>query len=343
MPFSKMHDEESQLVLLHGSHWASNIGNPFFTLGAEHVLKEVFDEGEVLPTVQLSSAAWSPTDQQLERSLDYVQFSEPDWFVMCGPMMNADFVSDYEQVFEQMPIDEMNIMLLSVGSIDYNQAEVRRCRKFLERFPPTVFFTRDSWTYDRYHDLAEYSYDGIDLAFFTPDYYPGYPTPRLEPYVTVTFDKAPEPDIELTNPHDSDGVEVGPVRHGRLVRNILRRLPRSYPQELAGRTVIRPTHNVLQRSERSLYSKPNAFFAQTPYGYLNLYRNTELTLSDRVHACVPTLAYGNRAQLLIDTSRARLFERVGLDDITNQAMTMDLDSLEREKDNLVEELEQAVG
>jgi len=333
---------EDGLVLLHNSHWASNIGNPFFTLAAKHLLDQVFEEKQVLCTTQLSSLAWTPTDSQRKRSLRYVQYSDPDWFVMCGPMMGTGFVEEYERVFANMPSDEMDIMLLSVGSSEYTQAEVDRCREFLERFPPTVFFTRDSWTYDRYHDLAEHSYDGIDLAFFTPDFYPGYPTPRLEPYVTFTFDKAAEPDIEINTSGDRGRVRVGSVEHGRVRRNVLRRLSREYPEELGGYRVVRPTHGVLNRSARSLYSKPNAFFSQTPYGYLNLYRNTTLTLGDRVHACVPTLAYGSSARLFTDSGRARLFDRVDLGHVTKKVCKMDLDMLQREKDDLVSELEAAI-
>jgi len=333
---------EDDLVLLHNSHWASNIGNPFFTLAANYLLDRLFEDAQVLCTSQVSSLAWNPTAAQREQSLQYVQYSDPDWFVMCGPMMSTDFVEEYTRVFENMPTDEMEIMLLSVGSSEYTQTEVERCREFLERFPPTVFFTRDSWTHDRYQDLAEHRYDGIDLAFFTPDFYPGYPTPRLEPYMTFTFDKAAEPDIEIDTSQERDRVRIGRVEHGRVRRNILRRLPREYPEELGGYRVIRPTHGVLNRSARSLYSKPNAFVSQTPYGYLNLYRNTTLTLADRVHACVPTLAYGSSARLFTDSGRARLFDRVGLGHITEEVCEIDSKALQSEKDDLVTELESIV-
>lgn len=338
--FELKSDEE--LVLLPNSHWASNIGNPFFTLAAKYILNRVFPNARILQTAQLSSAAWTPNDTQMRRSLNYVEYYDPDWLVLCGPMMSESFVDKYEPVLNRMNTEDMNIALLSVGSIKYNDTEVQRCREFLENHPPKVLFTRDSWTYDTYHDLAEYSYDAIDLAFFTPDFYQGFPTPRLSPYVTFTFDKVAEPDVELQNPSDPSSAQVNDIKHGRVRRRAERYLNHDYPERIEEYTIVRPTHGVLNRSERSLYNKPNAFFAQTPHGYLNLYRNTNLTLSDRVHACVPTIAYGGTAQLFTDSPRARLFERVGVGEIHEHPVSVSMNNLRTEKEHLLSELQNAI-
>lgn len=47
-----------------------------------------------------------------------------------------------------------------------------------------------------------------------------------------------------------------------------------------------------------------------PLDYLFLYRNVTETHSDRVHACIPTLSFGNKAKLYSDSPRIALFENV---------------------------------
>jgi len=334
-------DPEDGLTLVVSSNWASNMGNPFFEIAAEHLLSDILKNDRVHRVAHISDVARNPSKKQKQNAFDYIKYAEPDRLVLCGPMMGEKFVDWYEPILDEMNTDTMDLILLSVGSINYDGSEVNRCQTFLEKYPPKVLFTRDSFTYDAYHEFAEYSYDGIDLAFFSPDIYPGYPTPKLDPYVTFTFDRVAEPDVEWPDPTDPTSIRVGDVKYGRVKRKAQQYVRQNYPETIEGHTIVRPTHGIIGRSERSLYRKPNTFFAQTPDSYLNIYRNTQLTLSGRVHACVPTLAYGGTAQLFTDSPRSRLFERVGAENIHKNPVSLDMDELNREKDQLVSELERA--
>jgi len=71
--------------------------------------------------------------------------------------------------------------------------------------------------------------------------------------------------------------------------------------------------------------------------------NTCLTLGDRVHACVITLAYGNPAMLFTPSPRSRLFDRVGLNDIRTKPVTLDLDYLEVERTKEIEFLKNTIA
>ena len=73
----------------------------------------------------------------------------------------------------------------------------------------------------------------------------------------------------------------------------------------------------------------------TPEGYLIAYANSELTLSNRVHANVATLSYGNTAMYFSDSKRATLLNRLDLSEIYNKPMTLDQDRLDEEKFNLL--------
>ena len=74
----------------------------------------------------------------------------------------------------------------------------------------------------------------------------------------------------------------------------------------------------------------------TPEGYLLAYANSKLTLSNRVHANVATLSYGNPAMYFSDSKRAKLLDRLNLCEIYNKPMKLSSDILDLEKNNLVE-------
>jgi hypothetical protein len=90
--------------------------------------------------------------------------------------------------------------------------------------------------------------------------------------------------------------------------------------------------------KREYYNKNNILISDIPEEYLNVYAHTKKTYSDRVHACVSTLSYGNQAKLFIDTKRALLFERIGLGDITSDFVTLKDTNIKKEKDEQIKYL-----
>ena len=44
--------------------------------------------------------------------------------------------------------------------------------------------------------------------------------------------------------------------------------------------------------------------------------------SDRVHACIPTLAFGNKARLYSDSTRIALFENAGIPEIKEKVVSI---------------------
>ena len=68
-----------------------------------------------------------------------------------------------------------------------------------------------------------------------------------------------------------------------------------------------------------------------PYGYINIYANSKLTLSDRVHACAVTMAFGHPAMLFAKTNRVGLLERVGAGGISLHPVKPDVLFIENEK------------
>lgn len=102
---------------------------------------------------------------------------------------------------------------------------------------------------------------------------------------------------------------------------------RALPEKLGGCTIIRPEHRFFPHVTKKIYKRGLAFASDEPYTYLTAYANSTVTLSDRVHACVATLAYGNRAMLFTPSPRSALFERVGVKQIKDRCVEIEPASL----------------
>ena len=71
----------------------------------------------------------------------------------------------------------------------------------------------------------------------------------------------------------------------------------------------------------------NLFDVSTTMGLLLI----TFTLSDRVHACAVTLAFGHSAMLFAKTNRHGLLERAGAEGISERLVKLDMNKLDMEK------------
>jgi hypothetical protein len=74
-----------------------------------------------------------------------------------------------------------------------------------------------------------------------------------------------------------------------------------------------------------------------------LYANTKATFSNRVHACVATLAYGKPAKLFSNSPRAYLLDRLGAVNIRKELIKIDTAWLKQEKSAMIDFLRQVVN
>ena len=169
------------------------------------------------------------------------------------------------------------IVLLGVGGEDYESDE-RFVREFLRKIKPYVMVTRDKIAYDLFGKIAEYAYNGIDMAFYVSKLY--NPPKINEKYITFCFDKLPEPSINT---------QLKIIRLHHSLRPDL------------DRTVL-----------KKYSSEENIFISDNPFDYLTLYSNAIETHSDRVHACVASLAYGVPCRIYYKSARSKLFYQLGL-------------------------------
>jgi hypothetical protein len=187
------------------------------------------------------------------------------------------------------------VLFLGAGALVYDEAETVNFLRFLERVGPIGFISRDAPSFERFARAFPHACQGIDCGFFVPDAY-APPTLRLPPYVALAFDSMLEPPIE-TN----------------------------------GRMEVRLHHQCWGPTGRRWASKPDVLVSDAPHDYLALYSQAEEVHTDRVHACVATLAYGRKARLYASTPRAALFDPVGAAEIGRGLVSVDPGLLNRRK------------
>lgn len=338
-------------VALVSGHWGQNIGNAFFNIGGKWILEQIFGEGSV-DFIQDQPGYRTFHDQSKgnpHNDIEYLRLLDIDYIVLQGPLLTQGFQHLWEPTFRELTARGTKIILLGSAFFKFRDSELSAAKEFLNLYKPALISTRDSKSFGilKSWDLGVPLFDGMDSAFFAPKAYSPFNVAG-EKYYAFNFDRYPEPTIAIGAAgnsadftFDADGARwnlrtprlVSALAHRSKVQAYLGHLldRRPLPSELNGRTVIRPEHRVSPHMTYKIYQHPNAVCSDEPWTYFTVYANSALTLSDRVHACVATLAYGNPAMLFTPSPRAALFERVGAGDIKKHPVTLDMAWLEDQR------------
>lgn len=342
------------------SFWAQNIGNGIFGLGVDYILKTVFGRENVTTVYDLQTYVngYGKRFFTSKNAMDYISVIDADYIVLSGPVISRYFLPMWKNTLINLHKRGIGYMIVSAGVMKCDENTVKECREFFREYPPFVLSTRDEQTYNLFHEYATHSYNGICGAFFIPNAYSPAPTSAIKPTLVVNFDKIPEPEISLTPIPKSDfnfkfNDDEFYIRFsgtGMLSRagsktdrfsdaliyatSILPSRPR--PAMIGKYTVIRTDHRYIPHYRSKIYKYCNSVCSDLPHTYINIYANADLTLSDRVHACATTLAYGNTAMCIVKTNRISLLNRVGATDVCRRPVKIDMDMLDSEKKKLLD-------
>jgi hypothetical protein len=340
-------------VALVSGHWGQNIGNAFFNMGGKWILEQTFGQGAVAfiqdqPGYRTFHAA---SKGNPAKDVEFLRYLDVDYLVLQGPVLTQHISRLWAPTLTALAARGTKVIMLGAAFFKFNDREFKGAREFLEDFPPALISTRDSRSHEilTSWNLGVPLYDGLDSAFFAPKTYVPLATTGVS-YFAFNFDRYPEPSISLgaadgrvDASFDVEGTRwnlTSPTLTSALahrskvqayVGHALDR--RSLPAELDGHTIIRPEHRVNPHMTYKIYQHPNAVASDEPWTYFAVYANADLTLADRVHACVVTLAYGKPAMLFTPSPRSALFDRVGCGDIRRHPVTLDPASLEVERQN----------
>ncbi|HWK89562.1 MAG TPA: polysaccharide pyruvyl transferase family protein, partial [Longimicrobium sp.] len=285
--------------------WSQNIGNGFIDLGARTVLQLAAPDAEVVDvsghsnrvadrlamngwadvwrSVRRRANARNPTtnlDSPIRaRMLNLASLIDADVAVLAGCVLDDINLRRYLPVLDELRRRGTPLLFLGVGGSNYRANTIEFMTGALERLAPAGFITRDAVAHGHYGALAPESHSGIDCAFFMPD---GHQPPRANrPLAVLTFDASKEPEVDLEG-----AMPVRVTQH-----------PFDSPFLSLPRRVI----DKRRFHDRRFFRKSNIFLSDSVADYLFLYANSRVTHSDKVHACIATLAYGNRAQFYWET------------------------------------------
>jgi hypothetical protein len=352
-----MHVSRRKIAIVSGG-WGQNIGNAFFNLGGKWLIEQSAPGAD----------CWWFQDQPGYRTFHNKMKGNPEnharligaldvnYIVLQGPVLNEHFRALWEPSFRSLRARGAGVVLLSAGLFKYSASEVRAARSFLEEYPPQMLTTRDSETFRHFADICDLTYDGIESALCVPDAF-SPPLLHIPPSVAVCFDRYPEPNFTVGG---QPSVEAPDGRGGSFDFNgetwswsvprmqlslskVGQRTAyvsalsdrRRLPEMIGNLSVLRPEHRTNPFVGWKVYRNPGAVASDEPFTYLTTYANAQLTISDRVHACVAALAYGRPAMFFGSTPRDALFERVDLGDIRKRPVLLSEARRVQERDALL--------
>jgi len=325
--------------------WLRNIGNGFIDMGARSIIEKAAPEAEVVEVSgypnwvasqrelgQLAgiTGAFGPA-QGLAEQIQKHRNSVTNRFINIGELVDADLailpgcvlyqfaLEIYRPLLEDLNDRDIPIVIMGAGGGDYAQSTQQYVRDFLSEIEPIGLMTRDEIAYQVYSDTVEHTYNGIDCAFFIDDWYT--PPQANTTFDAAAFDKQDEP-ADISNGQRiirTDHVPFGEPHKG-------------FTQKVQ-----------TARDQHGFFESNNILVSDNIRDYLFIYKNAIVTHSDRIHACVPTLAYGNQARFWFSTPRAALFERVLNEDISGEAVSIDQHRLSRQKSEQVSALAQIIS
>lgn len=345
----------AQRVALVGGQWAQNIGNAFFNLGGKYVLDQTFGPGSTgfFQDQPNYRTLHNKMKGNPDNYLDFIQNIDIDYLVLQGPVLNSWMRLSWEDTFKVLREKGVKVILLSCAFFKFRDSEIAAVKSFLEEYPPALISTRDDRSFSIIKDwLPDVpKYDGIDSGFFLNRCVTPFKTRPEAPYIAMNFDRYPEPEISeqpfAQTRYNTRKVEIEGQRYhlgvpkfldkyahkGKIVGYLADLLDRrELPAEFEGRIIVRPEHRFFPHMTHKIYRQPNAMASDEPWTYINIYANADFTLSDRVHACVATLAFGSPAMLFTPSPRSALFGRVGLSNVRDMLVSLDLDYLAEEQD-----------
>jgi hypothetical protein len=344
-----------QIALVSG-FWGQNVGNAFFNLGGRWLLEEAFGTSTVgfLQDQPGYRTFHRKKSGNPSNAYDLLGDADIDLLVLQGPLLTTTALDLWAPTLRRLRARGVSWLYLGAALFKYTAKERQTALAFLRQFPPIAVSTRDAATAEAIAELHIPVHSGIDSAFALPNVVRPVPMISSDRFrIALSFDRYPEP----TFYPDPSGFAVGdghysyrqpPLQQwlsktGKWQAYIgawLDRSPRSAP--FAGSELIRLAHRTNPFVGWKVYQRPDTVASDEPWTYLTVYSSVDLVLSDRVHACVAALAYGNPAMLFSPSPRAALFEAVGASDITLRPVTVPWERIESRLEEVVNFLRRAV-
>lgn len=278
------------------ANFAATMGNAFF-------IKEMPGVNWLWTRfMQKYANKWHDKSYNSVNTLDVfspAKIAKMDYLIIPGCILTTPFFVIFGKLLQEKVKQGCKLIFWAASGNHYTENEVAVVSKWLAELKPYAICTRDSKAFEFYSKFAPHVYNGIDNVFFINRLDIPKAETTLTPYNVYNFD---EP------------------KHLSIKKEL---------EERESLNIIYTDHKPYPYSKVSRLSKKNIMCSDFPLDYLFIYKNVNTTYSDRVHACIPTLCFGNKAQLFSDSPRIALFENVGIDinQLKQSPMSIDLEHL----------------
>ena len=113
-----------------GGYWAPNIGNAFFNLGAEYVLKQVFGEENVTMVFDQPAyiTQWNTNKGNPPWAIDYWSHLNVDYVVLLGPVITKAFLNIWKPTLDKLKERGIGYMILSAGMMKYDDEVIKNVK-----------------------------------------------------------------------------------------------------------------------------------------------------------------------------------------------------------------------
>ena len=302
-------------ILVENSTW-NNIGDGFYQSALYNLIKQLYPQDSVLMEEGPMNRAFRPRlKKQKDNFFDLMSCQSADVHVFSGPMI-PQLLSNYKQKIIDIKERGSNYMLISVSGAGVAEDFRQELGAFLKKYPPLLFSSRDEETYLKFREFVPVAYNGICTAFLVNRMLPVDEFSSSTPFFISSFYSEMEPVFKTNGKVSLENIELErketyPLLSHRLSRhlNFLR------PQQsfVGTHKIVRVHQDLSTHFYHIKFSHPNSFMSFNLLSYLALYKSAEFTISDRVHSCAASLAFGRPARLFTKSPRAGIFDRLGFD------------------------------
>lgn len=299
-------------IAVENSTW-NNIGDAFYQLSLQNIFSELFPSVELCSFDGPGKRAFRPGKHSVNMA-DFRPNVDADHFVLSGPILGSNFLEHYGSFIKSIVKGGKSYSLLSIHF--WSNFDPGPVLEFLKQYPPLAFHTRDAPSFDIAGNVADVSFSGICFAFFVSRI-PNIPQLTFDhPQLAVSFHSGPEPKISFSNPnadHITDvGLSVG--KSSRLLWRFKRHLEyrTSLPISIGKYGILRPVHGFYPLPHL-IFSKPNSYITYNPLNMLGVYKSVEAVVTDRVHAGIAALSFGNPASVEQVDGRFAIFDTLPLE------------------------------
>lgn len=301
-----------------------NLGNGFLDIGAWYQLKRVCPDAEVISVSNTSPekayfygakhGLRQPGAGRNSRFDLRTQF-DGDYYIFTAACLCESWFEINKEFLGWLADKQHKIVILGAsgsdsGSLQYDKKELNRIREQVKKLNLYLMSTRDVGTFDAFGDLVTHVHNGVDCAFFLRDAFAPAKM-KMETFDVFTFDAMKEPSINTS-------------------RKVLRLCHKASDVDCLSRTIRHPGRILGLMHKRDWVS-------DFPEDYLHIYANCNTVYTDRVHACVASLIFGNKAMYFGNSPRSGLLDRVlqGAE-IMKEPVSLDMEFIEREKSTQLE-------